>query len=89
MPPEIDAGLLETGTPFDFPPYVVVPSQPTGSWGEATRAVIGDVNTASAVVGEGEPNLVYLLRVDGTTVDEATQTLADQFCDVAPGDACP
>lgn len=90
MTPEIGAGAIETGTPFDFPPFVIVPSQPTGFWGEGTRAVIGDGNTAvEQFLGFEEPNVVFIGDIDGKTVDDATQTLADEFCLVAPGDACP
>lgn len=90
MPEAVGAGPLQTGKKFKFEEYWVFPSQPTGFWGEGLRAVIGPGNTSvEQWLGFEEPNKVFVGDVDGKTVDEATQTLADLFCAVAGGGSCP
>ena len=71
-----------TTTRFDasdlMPPQVGASSTDGGFWYEGTRATVGLGNTA--VVGP----TTYV----GSTVDDASQAVANLFCDVAPGASC-
>lgn len=81
---------LQTATVYRTDASDVMPTEVgsnvfAGFWGEGTRAVIGDGNAASYDYSPDGP----VFSFDGTTVDQATQTVAELFCTVVPtGAAC-